>query len=54
MASPGHRANILNGRFREIGIGLTLGSPRGGSGATYATEFGAVTRRAAAARHSRR
>jgi uncharacterized protein YkwD len=44
MASPGHRANILNRRFREIGIGLTLGSPRGGDGATYATEFGAVTR----------
>lgn len=50
MASPGHRANILNGRFREIGVGLVLGSPRGGEGATYATEFGAVTRRAAAAR----
>ena len=54
MKSPGHRANILNGRFREIGIGLVLGSPRGGSGATYATEFGAVTRRAGIARHSRR
>ena len=54
MDSPGHRANILNNRFREIGIGLTLGSPRGGTGATYATEFGAVTRRATAARRARR
>ena len=45
MASPGHRRNILNRRFREIGIGVILGSPRGGDGATYATEFGAVTRR---------
>ena len=54
MNSPGHRANILNGRYREIGIGLVLGSPRGGSGATYATEFGAVTRHAGAARHARR
>ena len=54
MDSPGHRANILNGRFREIGIGLTLGSPRGGAGATYATEFGAVTGRASSARRARR
>ena len=54
MDSPGHRANILSGRYREIGIGLTLGSPRGGDGATYATEFGAVTPRASAARRSRR
>lgn len=54
MDSPGHRANILDARYREIGIGLTLGSPRGGDGATYATEFGAVKRRASAARRSRR
>ena len=53
MNSPGHRANILNGRFLEIGIALTLGSPRGGSGATYATEFGAVTGRVTAARRAR-
>jgi uncharacterized protein YkwD len=54
MASPGHRANVLNGRFRDIGIGLTLGSPRGGDGATYATEFGAVTRSARASRGASR
>lgn len=50
MNSPGHRANILNARYREIGIGLIKGSPRGGAGATYATEFGAVTRSASASR----
>jgi uncharacterized protein YkwD len=43
MNSPGHRANILNGSFHEIGIGVAYGAPiRGGRrGATYATDFGA-------------
>ena len=27
MHSPGHRANILNPRFREIGIGVVTGAP---------------------------
>jgi uncharacterized protein YkwD len=44
MHSPGHRANILNGSFREIGIGVVRGAPRrvGAStaAATYTTEFG--------------
>jgi len=42
MNSPGHRANILNPRFREIGIGVVTGAPERGveSGATYATSFG--------------
>jgi len=41
MASPGHRANILNGTFREIGIAVVAGTPQtGNDGATYATEFG--------------
>jgi uncharacterized protein YkwD len=40
MHSAGHRANILNRSFREIGIGLALGSPHGRSGATYVNEFG--------------
>jgi uncharacterized protein YkwD len=42
MHSPGHRANILSRRFREIGIGLSLGAPVRGMGraATYATDFG--------------
>jgi uncharacterized protein YkwD len=43
MQSPGHRANILNPRFREIGIGVVTGSPEAGTenAATYATSFGA-------------
>jgi uncharacterized protein YkwD len=42
MNSPGHRANILYGSFREVGIGLAMGAPgaHGGPAATYATEFG--------------
>jgi uncharacterized protein YkwD len=41
MGSAGHRANILNASFREVGIGLVLGAPgANGPGATYATEFG--------------
>jgi uncharacterized protein YkwD len=39
MNSPGHRANILNGRFREIGLGVARRAPRG-RGATYVNEFG--------------
>lgn len=40
MHSAGHRANILNRRFREIGVGVALGAPTGGTGATYVNEFG--------------
>jgi uncharacterized protein YkwD len=42
MHSPPHRANILNGRFREIGIGISRGAPVGGQerAATYGTDFG--------------
>jgi uncharacterized protein YkwD len=40
MHSPGHRANILDGSYREIGIGIALGAPVGGGGATYVNEFG--------------
>ena len=44
MNSPGHRANILNPDFREIGVGIVAGNPQAadGRGATYATEFGAL------------
>jgi uncharacterized protein YkwD len=44
MASPGHRDNILNDAYREIGIGIVTGSPVGSlpaASATYTTEFGA-------------
>ena len=41
MDSPGHRANILQPKFREIGIGIVRASPRGiDRAATYAAEFG--------------
>jgi len=39
MLSPGHRANILNPRFRDLGIGVTKTGGR-----TYAVQiFGAKT-----------
>lgn len=40
MRSPPHRANILSRRFRDIGIGIVVGAPVGGAGATYTTDFG--------------
>ena len=47
MRSPGHRSNILQRRFREIGIGVVFALPSGASStarraaATYTTTFGA-------------
>lgn len=41
MRSPGHRANILSGRYREIGIGVVRRAPDGAAGGTYTTDFGA-------------
>jgi uncharacterized protein YkwD len=42
MHSPGHRANILNGGFHEIGLGVARGAPVSGQshGGTYVTDFG--------------
>ena len=40
MNSPGHRANILSRSYRAIGIGIARGTPAGGPGATYTTDFG--------------
>jgi uncharacterized protein YkwD len=42
MHSTAHRANILRGRFREVGFGLASGMPRGSRsrGITYTTDFG--------------
>jgi uncharacterized protein YkwD len=46
MASPGHRANILNPEFRDIGIGVISHLPAsfglGQSGAMYTEDFGVV------------
>ncbi|HET6831256.1 MAG TPA: CAP domain-containing protein [Solirubrobacterales bacterium] len=43
MHSAGHRANILNGSYRHIGVGVTSGTPAAGrqrDAATYTTDFG--------------
>jgi uncharacterized protein YkwD len=42
MHSSGHRANILKGSYRDIGIGIIDGTPvrGGGQGTTYTTDFG--------------
>ncbi len=46
MASPGHRANILDAEFRETGVGVSphpLSSlARGESGAIYTQDFGRI------------
>jgi uncharacterized protein YkwD len=43
MASPGHRANILDGDYTQMGLGLAAGSPVDPAwGATYTTDFGHV------------
>ena len=45
MGSPGHRANVVKRSYREIGIGIELGTPTAGAdGATYTTDFGVVRR----------
>jgi uncharacterized protein YkwD len=40
MASPPHRANILSAQARDAGVGIALGAPGGGRGATYTLDFG--------------
>jgi len=46
MASPSHKRNILNRRFRHLGIGVALGAPVAvDHAATYTTHFGRRTRR---------
>lgn len=42
MNSPGHRRNMLNRRFREIGIGVVFSIPNDSApfAATYTTTFG--------------
>lgn len=43
MNSPPHRANILNQRVRDVGVGVAIGSPNGGRGATYTLNFGRLS-----------
>jgi uncharacterized protein YkwD len=46
MESPGHRANILEPKFREAGMGVAFGDPGAGQdGATYALDFGSGGRK---------
>jgi uncharacterized protein YkwD len=41
MESPGHKANVLTRSYREIGIGIVLGTPKAGAdGSTFTTNFG--------------
>ncbi len=46
MASPAHRANILDGRYRETGIGVSPHPPaslaHGQPGAIYTQDFGVI------------
>jgi uncharacterized protein YkwD len=46
MASPEHRANILESRYRGTAIGVALGVPAlvsgGAPGATYTEDFGVI------------
>jgi uncharacterized protein YkwD len=46
MASTGHRANILQPAYREIGFGVLAGNPSSpaNGGATFVTEFGVMNR----------
>jgi serralysin len=39
MNSPGHKANILNGTYREIGVGFNTGEYRGWDGAFVTENF---------------
>ncbi len=43
MESPGHRENLLNPAFREVGIGLSSGqyTPEIGTTTMYVVDFGA-------------
>jgi uncharacterized protein YkwD len=44
MQSPDHRANLLDPRFRDVGIGVAAGAPEAlgpdEPGGTYVTDFG--------------
>ena len=42
MNSPHHRDNIVNAGYRELGLGIHLGTPTGAAdGITISAEFGA-------------
>jgi uncharacterized protein YkwD len=41
LDSPPHKENMLGAQFTEMGVGVALGYPTGGTGATYTMTFGA-------------
>lgn len=41
LTSPGHRAILLDGRYKDLGVGIALGAPGRGDGATFTGDFGA-------------
>jgi uncharacterized protein YkwD len=51
MHSPGHRANILNGAYGQVGIGIAAGAPQAGldDAGTYVNDFTSGGAKAAAA-----
>ncbi|MEA2269347.1 MAG: hypothetical protein QOC64_1957, partial [Solirubrobacteraceae bacterium] len=40
MASPPHRGIILDGTFREVGLGVAPRAPSGAAGATVTADYG--------------
>ncbi len=58
MESPGHRANILDGAFRETGVGVEPRPPaslaEGQPGALYTQDFGTIVSAGHAARRDAR
>jgi uncharacterized protein YkwD len=46
LASPGHRKNMLEGTYRELGVGVAEGAPKrtssGLPGATYTLNLGVI------------
>jgi len=41
MNEPAHKANILSGRFRQVGVGTYTGNYKGKDGSTmYTVDFG--------------
>ena len=56
MASPGHRENIMDGQYRDIGIGIATGTPQATTAVTagtYTTHFGVRTAKTVKAKASR-
>ena len=45
LASAGHKRNMLEESFRELGVGVAAGAPQGDSGlpgATYTLDLGVI------------